>query len=65
DKEFRSKTVYVFEIDKEKQEILKEKLKSNGIVIGNGYGKLKDEVMRIANFPAITLNDLKNLIRLL
>ncbi|NDK08230.1 aminotransferase class V-fold PLP-dependent enzyme, partial [Candidatus Gracilibacteria bacterium] len=32
DKEFRSKTVYVFEIDKEKQEILKEKLKSNGIV---------------------------------
>lgn len=65
DKEFRSKTVYVFEIDKEKQEILKEKLKSNWIVIWNWYGKLKDEVMRIANFPAITMDDLKNLIRLL
>ncbi len=65
DKEFRSKTVYVFEIYKEKQEILKEKLKSNWIVIWNWYGKLKDEVMRIANFPAITINDLKNLIRLL
>lgn len=65
DKEFRSKTVYVFEIDKEKQEVLREKLKSNWIVIWNWYWKLKDEVMRIANFPAITMDDLKNLIRLL
>ena len=65
DKIFRSKTVYVFEIDKEKQEILKEKLKSNWIVIWNWYWKLKDEVMRIANFPAISMDDLKNLIRLL
>lgn len=65
DKEFRSKTVYVFEIPKERQEFLKEKLKSNWIVIWNWYWRLKEQVMRIANFPAITLNDLKNLIRLL
>lgn len=65
DKEFRSKSVYVFEIEKEKQELLKEKLKLNWIVIWNWYGRLKEQVMRIANFPAITLNDLKNLIRLL
>lgn len=64
-KQFRSKTVYVFEIEKEKQVILKEKLKWNWIVIWNWYGRLKDNVMRIANFPAIKQDYLINLIRLL
>lgn len=64
ERENRSKTVYVFEIDNEKQENLRAKLKENWIIIWNGYWKLKESVMRIANFPAINLDDLKNLTRL-
>lgn len=33
---------------------IKEKAKSKGIILGNGYGQWKKGTFRIANFPAIT-----------
>jgi phosphoserine aminotransferase len=45
---------------------LKEGAKREGIVLGNGYGAWKDSTFRIANFPALTaeeINSLRNFLR--
>ncbi|MFA7682354.1 MAG: aminotransferase class V-fold PLP-dependent enzyme [Candidatus Peribacteraceae bacterium] len=36
--------------------------KEEGLLLGNGYGKLKESTIRIALFPAITVADLERLI---
>jgi phosphoserine aminotransferase len=45
---------------------LKESAKREGIVLGNGYGAWKDATFRIANFPALTAEEiglLRNFLR--
>ena len=49
----RSKTVLCIEGEQELIESVKREARSNGIIIGNGYGQLKETTFRIANFPAI------------
>lgn len=40
---------------------IKEKAKNQGIILGNGYGKWKNNTFRIANFPAITQEEIETL----
>lgn len=65
DNSFRSKTIYVFKIDKDLQKEIKEKLKKENIIIWNWYWKLKEETMRIANFPTSKIEDIKTLISII
>lgn len=60
----RSQTIIAIHVGKDGGEI-KEKLEANGMTIGNGYGPLKDTQLRIANLPAVTMQDIKNLLKLL
>lgn len=50
----RSDTVIAVRADRERISQLKSAAKQEGIVLGNGYGKEKDTSFRIANFPAIS-----------
>lgn len=59
--DYRSKTVYVFECEKQLQSEIKSVLKNNDITIGSGYGDIKDSTLRIANFPSIAHWDLEKL----
>ncbi|MEM8893330.1 MAG: aminotransferase class V-fold PLP-dependent enzyme [Bacteroidota bacterium] len=49
----RSKTVLCIEGEKELVKELMRDAKSNGIIVGHGYGQWKETTFRIANFPAI------------
>jgi phosphoserine aminotransferase len=40
---------------------VKSKSKKKGLVLGEGYGKLKSETFRIANFPALKNKEIKRL----
>lgn len=44
---------------------VKIKAKKKGFVLGEGYGKLKSETFRIANFPAIKSREIKKLMSFL
>lgn len=37
--------------------------KKNGIILGKGYGKIKETTFRISNFPAITKDDFETLFK--
>lgn len=50
----RSDTVIAVRAEKERIPELKKAAKQEGITLGNGYGKWKDTSFRIANFPAIS-----------
>ncbi|CAN5429153.1 alanine--glyoxylate aminotransferase family protein [soil metagenome] len=50
DEKYRSKTVIVAESEISSGKIIKD-LEKEGIVIGSGYGKYKENHLRIANFP--------------
>lgn len=62
DEELASDTVIVVKSNVEG--ILKIKLnaKSNGLLLGNGYGQWAKDTFRIANFPAHTKADMDSLI---
>lgn len=60
-KENRSDTVLALTASEEKIKVIKAKAKKYGIVLGNGYGKWASTTFRIANFPAHTERDIKNL----
>ena len=49
-----SKTVFVLKADTKKIETFKKLIGVSPFRVGNGYGKWKDTSIRIANFPAIT-----------
>ena len=34
-------------------DVIKEKALAQNMILGNGYGTLKDTTLRIANFPAV------------
>jgi phosphoserine aminotransferase len=56
----RSRTVLCIEGEPELITEVKREARKNGIIIGNGYGELKDTTIRIANFPAIKSKEIVN-----
>jgi phosphoserine aminotransferase len=63
-KEHRSETVIVANTAKPSSEII-DAVKKENMVLGAGYGSLKDKQVRIANFPAVSVEDTKKLIEVL
>jgi phosphoserine aminotransferase len=63
DEAWCSRTVLNLELENPSDLI--KKLNAHNIVMGSGYGKLKQSCIRIANFPAITLADVKQLVHIL
>ncbi len=61
DIEIRSDTTLVVQVKGGSKDII-ENLKKQGIIIGSGYGENKNDHIRIANFPAHTLDDVNHLI---
>ncbi|MCE6990872.1 aminotransferase class V-fold PLP-dependent enzyme [Dyadobacter sp. CY323] len=57
----RSQTVVVVNTETPSADIIKN-IKSKGMVIGSGYGKFKDSQLRIANFPATSIEQTDALI---
>jgi phosphoserine aminotransferase len=53
-KKIRSQTVLAIELNEPKLSFLKQKAIQSNIVLGNGYGKWKQNTFRIANFPQHT-----------
>lgn len=62
DKNLRSPTVIVIEVKGGSTNLIKN-LKEKGIVMGSGYGSYKEKHIRIGNFPAISIKDVKKLLR--
>jgi len=61
-KKGRSQTTIVIDGKEEDLIALHAKLKEAGIVIGKGYGPKKPTQIRIANFPASSMEDIENLL---
>jgi phosphoserine aminotransferase len=61
-KHHQSQTVVVADVLKGTATELIEKNKENGIIIGSGYGQFKSSQIRIANFPAVNLEQIESLI---
>lgn len=55
---FRSKTTIVIDAAGESAKIV-ESLAQQGIIVAQGYGKSKDQHIRIANFPAVSVAQTK------
>lgn len=64
DKEFRSPTVIDAQVGEKANEI-KKYLEEKKMIVGGGYGKNKDVQIRIANFPAISIEYIQELLRIL
>lgn len=60
----RSKTTIAVEVDGGSKQII-EKLKRKGCIVGAGYGKHHEDHIRIANFPAHTIEDIIYLLKCL
>lgn len=58
----QSKTTIVVEVEGGSAHILSN-LSDKGIIIGRGYGGYKDRHIRIANFPAHSMEDIKRLLK--
>ncbi|MBI5470522.1 alanine--glyoxylate aminotransferase family protein [Candidatus Kaiserbacteria bacterium] len=54
DEEHRSDTVFVVGAAQDNIKSARELLQKKGIELGTGYGRIKKDTFRIANFPAIT-----------
>lgn len=59
--EHRSKTVMVLETKQSSADIIAA-MKQHGMVIGSGYGKNKANQLRIANFPATSIEQVQHLL---
>ena len=64
EEKYRSVTTPVVEIEGGSKELL-AKLSEKGYVVGAGYGENKNSQIRVANFPAQKVSDIKNLIELM
>lgn len=62
DEKHRSKTVFTLNAPEDFIAKIHENCQKDGLTIGKGYGKLKPSCFRIANFPAITLDNIEQLI---
>ncbi len=63
--EVRSQTVIALEAEPDIINQVRQAALEAGIVLGNGYGDLKPSTLRIANFPAITDDEIALLMSLL
>lgn len=63
--EVQSDTVVAVEASKEVITDIKNKAKKEGILLGSGYGNLKETTFRIANFPAIEQHEIDQLTQFL
>ena len=61
-KHLRSQTTLVIEVSQGSKNLI-QSLASKGLIVGSGYGEFKDKHIRIANFPAHRLKDIKNLVK--
>lgn len=61
----RSDTVLVFKDKPDFIDLLKTKVLAGNMILGNGYGTLKANTFRIANFPAHTDTDVERLLKVL
>jgi phosphoserine aminotransferase len=61
EKAYRSQTVIVTDTISLSADIIKN-IKAKGMVIGSGYGQFKTAQLRIANFPATSVEDVEKLI---
>lgn len=59
---FRSKTTIVIDVNGESEKIVKT-VKNKGLIVAQGYGKRKDQHIRIANFPSLTQKQIETLLR--
>jgi phosphoserine aminotransferase len=50
----RSETVICVAGKAQKIHFLKQEARKQNIILGNGYGRWKNDTFRIANFPAIS-----------
>lgn len=57
--EARSKTVIALQADPQQVKRIKAAAQKAGILLGNGYGKWKENTFRIANFPAIEPDEIE------
>ena len=57
----RSRTVAVANVHRGSGELL-QAMAAKGLVLGNGYGKMKGQQIRIANFPAISVGGMGRLL---
>lgn len=60
----RSKTIIEIQSGNRQTEI-KRKLSDAGLIVGSGYGKLKETDIRIANFPMHKIEDVKRIVEVL
>lgn len=61
----RSSTVLAVEANPQKIREIKDAAMKEGILLGSGYGKWKENTFRIANFPAIQDTDFQRLVQFL
>ncbi len=61
--QIRSKTTIVISTPHGSQEII-QFAKNRGYILGSGYGEMKDRQIRIANFPAHNMKNLKKLLNI-
>ncbi|PIZ63535.1 phosphoserine aminotransferase [Candidatus Roizmanbacteria bacterium CG_4_10_14_0_2_um_filter_39_13] len=59
--EIYSKTVHVLKVNGGAKQLM-EHLKKHGFLISSGYGAMKNDYVRIANFPAHTIDNLEKLV---
>ena len=57
----RSRTVVVANTKKPSAEVIAQVKKAN-MIVGSGYGPFKESQIRIANFPAVSLEQVETLI---
>lgn len=60
----RSQTVVVLNTDGPAKGVM-EAARQQGMIIGSGYGKLKETQIRIANFPAVSAEQVSELIKVM
>jgi phosphoserine aminotransferase len=60
----QSQTVIVADVARGSTELI-QKLAQSGNVVGSGYGNYKEKQIRIANFPAVNLEQTQHLIQVL
>lgn len=62
EKKFQSQTTIVIDVKGQSKKVV-EYLKKKGFMVGSGYGKFKNDHIRIANFPQHSVKDVKRLIK--
>lgn len=60
--EHRSPTVAVANTTEPSKQLI-ERLKTQGMILGSGYGKAKETQVRIANFPAVSMEQVETLLQ--